>query len=218
VFSSRFVERHGAGVPGEHLSRELLVFLEVQLLAVLPLLCWGAGAVLPLLFRLAIPKYVPATGATMILLLTTFFVTVNSGLTTPWFARGDLRSRGLASLASLVLMAGSLLGARAFMGVSIESAAVGALAGYAAYFVMMVFAVGRSSWPVADSVRVSLEVLLAAAWTGLALKWMLPGPGDSIGAALGRDAVGLGALAPLPLYALRRRGLLKRLAMTSDVN
>lgn len=216
VYSMRFLEQGGSGIPRYVIARQLIQFLLFQLLVIVPLLYWGASVTLPFIIRNFIPKYSDANQAILILLICGFFYVLNSGLTNPWVFEKRLVARGIANVAGLIMMIIALavpwfiLGRR-----TINDVAYSTVAGYFLYFVYMVIAVGKDIWRPIECVEIILSVTIAAVWTFLLLHAGQASIGGHIGFAEDLKAtLFMGGwtflcLLPVTMYGLKRSQILK---------
>ena len=211
VFSMRLLEKAGSGVTKHDISSQVERFLLFQLLVVMPLLVWVAVVVIPFVVRTFIPQYAAANQAFIILLICGFFYVLNSGLTNPWIIAKNLKARGIANIAGLVMILIALAVPWFIFGRStINDVAYSTVAGYFLYFVLMVSMVGRGLWHRLDSVRIIVSVAVAAIWThivmttGYAYVAQYAGFVAGLKATLIMAGATLLAILPIPLVGLKQ--------------
>lgn len=166
VYTVRFLEQVGSGVPGEVIGRQLKQYLLFQLVVIIPVLCWAAFTGLTFIVNSFIPKYAGANESFLILVISSFFYVLNSGLTNPWMAEKKLLKRGMANVFGLLAMVGTVAVTWfMFKETTIKGVACSAVAGSYLYFVYMVIAVGKNYWSTEECIGIVLSVTAAALWT-----------------------------------------------------
>lgn len=217
VYSMRFLEQSGSGVVSRDvIGRQLKQFLLFQLLVAVPLLSWAAGVVLPFIVGSFIPKYSEGNQSLLILLTCCFFYVVNSGLTYQWVFEKRLIARGVANLFGLAAMVVSLAYVWFVLDEkTINGMACATLAGYFMYFVYIVLAVGKDFWRVGECLETIIAVVFAAGWTYFLLDIGHVSLVEQIEfterlrATVFMGVWTLIALLPVPLYGLKKSGVLK---------
>jgi hypothetical protein len=211
VYTARFLEQGGQGVSRAVMSDQLKRFLFVQLLVVMPLLCWTGSAAVPFVITHFIGRYAAAVPVFLVLAAIGFFYVVNSGLTNPWLLDRRLSEIAFANVLSLAAMTASVaLCWYGFQWRSLEAIAYATIAGHALCFIYLVMAVGRDLWPMSERIEIVVTVAAAAAWTlsVLALGQPQSAPAASwiedLVSALRLAAWTLALLAVVPLYGLVR--------------
>lgn len=215
VYAMRYLDHAGRGTDKKRVAEELKQFLFLQLLVIIPILCWGAGILLPFLVNTTIPKYSDANRTILILLICSFFFVTNSGLTNPWIKDKKLGSRGIANLVGLFAMIFAFVTTwYIFKYRTLNAIAYASLAGYLLYFIYMVIAVGKDIWSNREVAEIVLVVLVAAAWT-----YILINAGNSyvfkgnfvedLKSILYSCAWTFVLLMPIPIYGLKKSKILQ---------
>ena len=216
VYTMRFLEQAGSGVPRSVMVRQLRQYLLFQLLVAVPLLSWAASVALPFMIRNFIPKYSAANQAIIILLICSFFYVLNSGLTNPWVMEKRLVARGIANTIGFCMMGLSLAIPWFIFGRhSINDVAYSSVAGYFFYFVYMVMAVGKDLWQLWECIEIILSVSGASVWIFYILYagYTSVPVGSEFTENLKSTLFMAGwtflAVLPVPLYGLKRSHILK---------
>ncbi|MFH2011570.1 MAG: hypothetical protein ABIJ37_02510 [Pseudomonadota bacterium] len=166
VYTMRFLEQVGSGISREVIGRQMKQYLLFQLMVIIPALCWVAFIGLTFIVNSFIPKYAGANESFLILIISSFFYVLNSGLTNPWMAEKKLLNRGMANVFGLLAMVGAIAVTWfIFKGTTIRDVAYASVAGSYLYFVYMVIAVGKSYWSMKERIGVVFSVTAAALWT-----------------------------------------------------
>jgi len=207
VLFTRTLMQHGGGVGRDKIARDMLRFMQFQLFVSIPLVCWAVAASAPLLIRHITPLYADSVPVLLVLLLGAFFISQNNIIYTLWIVDKRLVSYGVSNVVGVVATGGAI--AALWFGTgraTLWGVAAGTVAGYAGYFVYMVFSAGRELWGVKGAWKALGQAAFAAAWTAGVLRTFAGGGGPPPGWVheLVQAAVsaGLGLIALAPLIAI----------------
>lgn len=170
VFFTKMMQLHGSGVDRREIAAKLMQFIVVQLLILVPLLCWLINSIIPFLIRNLIPKYSHGIQAVMILIICNFFISQNSQMYSLWIMEKRLKAYGISNLFGLCAMLSSIVFFWFILGQkTINGIAFATLTGYILYFLYITIAVGCEFWKPIDIVKIIVSVFLMASWTGFIL-------------------------------------------------
>lgn len=166
VLYTRTLTQFGQGVDRKKIGDDMLRFIRIQLLVLVPAVSCAVAVVAPVLIRGVIPLYSESADVLMVLLAGSFFISQNNNLFAMWIAEKRMRAYGLSNLSGVIGVSACLTVLWFFLSKrSLTDVAFGVVLGYAVYFSYMIFTAGRELWGWWTATRTFLEVLAAAAWT-----------------------------------------------------
>lgn len=183
VYLSRLYIQSGANVDRRALGAELVRYLTMQYLVVMPLVICGVYWLAVQILSFFLPKYVAALPAAQVLLLTVFFVPQTSLMRNFWMIDKRFGALLCTNLIGLAGMAVGLGAAVTWFGPSLLAVAWGCVAGYGVFFLSLVVTVGREVLGSRMAMRVAGAAVGAMLYIGLVI-------GHLRGRTFGGDLVG----------------------------
>jgi hypothetical protein len=212
VVIMRLFNLSGGNTSRDQLGADLMRFLLAQYLITIPLIICGIMGVMSFLMVQLIPKYAPSLPILRTILFSFYFIPQTNLVRNFWVLDKRIAAIGVANIVGLVGMSASYCFVLLFFGVTLEAIALGAVLGYAIFFLGLMFSVGREVWGWKRTVKLCLHVALAIAYTLLVLRFVkadLLGPGlvNGVASLALTLAQSILFLSPLMLYASWKVGM-----------
>ena len=168
VFETRIIQFYGKNIPWFKISNLIKSYMYIQLLIIVPIIIWIGSIFIPFILRHFLSNYTQASDLIVYLLLTNFFIVINSGLTIPWFIKKKLKSRGISNFFGLLCLVITLYYFWFFLeNKTLISVVKSVIFSYLIYFVYMLFNVGKELWSLKEIFKILIIILLSFSWTSL---------------------------------------------------
>ncbi len=212
VFITRLFNQTGADRSRADLAAELMRYLIVTYLLVIPLLVCSVMAVVTFAVSQVIPRYASSLPVLQTLLFAVYFMPQTTIIRNFWMLDRRLIAIGASNLASIAGLGASFAVAVALLGKTLTAIALAMVAGYAFFFLYLMASIGREIWGARRTLELCALVALSVGWTALVVRAASAGVGAP-GLAGGARAMALALarcvvlLAPLGLFAAWRTRL-----------
>ena len=168
VFETRIIKHYGKHESWEKISELIKSYIFFQLITIVPIIICLCSIAIPFIIRQFLPNYSDANEAIIYLLISNFFIVINSGMTIPWFIKKKILNRGISNLIGLIVIIISLsIFWFLFDKQSLASVAISVTLGYFFYFIYMLIAVGRELWSTKEIIKILFTTLFASIWTSI---------------------------------------------------
>lgn len=214
VFVMRAFRLSGASVAREQLAADAREFLLVEYTIILPILLVTFVHGFSLLVGQVITQYTASLDVLTVLMFALFFVPQTTIVRNFWMLDRRLMALGISNVVGLIAHGLGLGITIAINGTSLESIAIGTVAGYGGYYLYLMATIGRELWGVRAAVLVTAHSAIGAAATASILGLVRPrvATGEPL-VALGRIGWSLALcyalLMPMMLYGVRSTSVLR---------
>jgi hypothetical protein len=170
VFITRLYTEAGTARTRGELAEELLRFLSVSYLGMIPLVIVGVSCLAPFVFGHFLPSYAGMLPSLRILLLAIYFLPGTSVVRNFWLIDRRLIIVGVVNVVSLVGLAAISFLLFWLRGRSLTSVALGMVGGYAIFFACLMVTIGREVWGNARTVGLVAWVAVSLVYTSVVVR------------------------------------------------